>query len=644
MLRIEDTDRERSEAGWIDGILSALEWLGITWDEGPYLQSERAELYADVARTLLDTGHAYACDCSRGAVEERTKDNPLPGYDGFCRERGLEPGIGRALRFHVPDEGVTVVHDVIRGAVEFQNATIEDFVIVKSNGDPLFVLAGVADDRDMRITHVIRAEEHLPTTPKAVLIWEALGGPPLPVFAHLPVLVNAQRQKLSKRRDRVAVEDYRAQGYLPEAMRNYLVLLGWGPPDQREILTVEEMIDEFRLEDVNVSPAFFDEKRLDHFNGVYIRALTVDEFIVRVHDYLDSSSVPWPADRFDAAAFRRLAPLIQERVTTLADVVPLVAFLFVDPFGFDEAAFSKAVRADADAALHTRAGARCLRFRGVDSGGIAECDRGDSREIGPQARQGAGTDSVSDHGLECWASAVRIARSARSRTGDFTPRGCACRVDATKQAGIAAVLFGPIRLALRLVTLVVIGLVVYFIVCAVQVLLASRLTTNPSVVRPASAIVVVDNTNQSGAPTGDIRARLKWTGRLYAAGRARKVMLVATRAVKDGPGLNRVVHTLLTEGIPNSALVELRSSTTTRGFSTVATRLGHGVRVIVVTDAIDALWAEGAVSADGLRVEISSPPSSHKIFFAEFSELCEQASGVAVGRAIGFGHASWAAG
>ncbi len=349
VLRIEDTDRERSQPEWIDGILSALEWLGIDWDEGPYLQSERSEVYADVARRLYETGHAYACDCTREQVEERTKRNQIPGYDGFCRERHLEPGPGRALRFRVPDEGVTIVHDVVRGDVEFQNSTIEDFVLVKSNGNPLFVLAVVADDRDMRITHVIRAEEHLPTTPKAVLIWEALGGTPLPVFAHLPVLVNEKRQKLSKRRDRVAIEDYRAQGYLPEAMRNYLVLLGWGPPDQREILTVEEMIDEFRLEDVNVSPAYFDEKRLAHFNGVYIRALSVEEFVARTREFLATTDVPWDADAFDEGAFERLAPLIQERVATLADVIPLVAFLFVEPFTPEVASLDKAIREDPDA-------------------------------------------------------------------------------------------------------------------------------------------------------------------------------------------------------------------------------------------------------------------------------------------------------
>ncbi|MGD0220228.1 MAG: glutamate--tRNA ligase [Acidimicrobiales bacterium] len=346
ILRIEDTDRERSHPDWTGGILSALEWLGITWDEGPYLQSERQQLYEDAARRLYESGHAYACDCTREQIDERTKANPTPGYDGYCRGRDLTPGLGRVLRFRVPDEGVTVVHDVVRGDVTFANATIEDFVLVKSNGDPLFVLAVVADDIAMGITHVIRAEEHLPTTPKAVLVWQALGGQPLPVFAHLPVLVNEKRQKLSKRRDRVAVEVYRDQGYLPEAMRNYLALLGWGPPEQREILSVEEMIDEFRLEDVNVSPAFFDEKRLAHFNGVYIRALGVDEFIERWRCFLHVTAVPWPEERYVEEEVVRLAPLIQERVTTLGEVIGYVEFLFDEPFVVDPSSFDKAVRRD----------------------------------------------------------------------------------------------------------------------------------------------------------------------------------------------------------------------------------------------------------------------------------------------------------
>lgn len=346
VLRIEDTDRERSDDSWTEGILSALAWIGVDWDEGPYRQSERRSLYEDAAARLYAAGRCYACECTRADVEARNRDDPTPGYDGFCRDRGLAPGPGRALRFRVPDEGVTVVHDVVRGDVEFANSTIGDFVVVKSNGDPLFVLAVVADDIAMRITHVIRAEEHLPTTPKAVLLWEALGGGPLPVFAHLPVLVNETRQKLSKRRDRVAVEDYRALGYLPEAMRNYLALLGWAPADGREVLTIEEVVEEFRLEDVNKSPAFFDEKRLLHFNGLYVRALTPEEFVVRSAPFLVPPHAPWPAERFVQAAFDRLAPLVQERVGTLGEVPAMVEFLFDEPFVVDAGSYEKAIGSD----------------------------------------------------------------------------------------------------------------------------------------------------------------------------------------------------------------------------------------------------------------------------------------------------------
>jgi glutamyl-tRNA synthetase len=207
ILRIEDTDRDRGNASWTAGILSAMRWLGIEWDEGPYYQSERSSLYSDAADRLIGSGHAYYCSCTRPEIDERIKGTPTSGYDGFCRERGLEAGPGRALRFKVPEEGETVVPDVVRGDVVFPNSSIEDFVIVKSNGDPIFVLANVVDDQEMAVTHVIRGEEHLPTTPKAILIWRALSTAPLPIYAHLPLLVNERRQKLSKRRDRVAVED-----------------------------------------------------------------------------------------------------------------------------------------------------------------------------------------------------------------------------------------------------------------------------------------------------------------------------------------------------------------------------------------------------------------------------------------------------
>ena len=341
VLRIEDTDAERDREEWVQGIVDALRWLGVDWDEGPYRQSERHALYAEAARRLHADGRAYYCDCTRAVVEERTRANPMPGYDGFCRDRGLGPGEGRALRFRTPDEGATTVVDVIRGNPTFEHVTIEDFVIVRANGAPIFVLANVVDDVDMAITHVIRGEEHLPNTPKALLLWEALGGGQPPVFAHVPVLVNERRQKLSKRRDKVALEDYRDQGILAEAMRNYLVLLGWGPGDDQEILPVDDMVARFRLEDVNSSPAFFDERKLLHFNGEYIRALSTDEFIGAAGRFLERG--PWAPGDFDFAAFEALAPLVQERVKTLAEVPAMVDFLFLPEPALDERAWAKRV-------------------------------------------------------------------------------------------------------------------------------------------------------------------------------------------------------------------------------------------------------------------------------------------------------------
>jgi glutamyl-tRNA synthetase len=347
ILRIEDTDTERNREEWVEGIRVALAWLGLDWDEGPYLQSERSDLYAKAVDKLVAEGHVYYCDCTREVVEIRTRDRATPGYDGFCRDRGLGPGPGRALRFRTPDEGSTTVSDLVRGEVVFQHATIEDFVVVKSSGAPLFVLANAVDDIDMGVTHVIRGEEHLPNTPKAILVWQALGGPRLPVFAHLPVLVNEKRQKLSKRRDPVALEDYRDQGYLPEAMRNYLALLGWGPADGEEIMGLDEMVRDFRLTEVTRSPAFFDVRKLTHFNGEYIRAMPVERFIEACRPWLEAG--PWPAAAFDPEVFAHMAPLVQERVATLAEVPAMVDFLFLDQPVVDEASWQKAIARDAEA-------------------------------------------------------------------------------------------------------------------------------------------------------------------------------------------------------------------------------------------------------------------------------------------------------
>jgi glutamyl-tRNA synthetase len=351
VLRIEDTDASRNRPEWIEGIIRALAWLGIDQDqyEGPYFQSANAEEHTKAVERLRAAGRAYFCDCTRDDVIARTGDS-YKGYDGHCRDRGLEAGPGRALRFRTPDEGTTVVIDLIRGKPAFENATIEDFVIARADGSVLFMLANVVDDMTQRITHVIRAEEHLSNTPKQQLLWEALGAQP-PIWAHVPVVVNEKRQKLSKRRDKVALEDYQAEGYLAEAMRNYLMLLGWAPSGDREIVPWSVIEEEFRLEDVHPSPAFFDVKKLRAFNGEYIRALPVEEFIERCRPWLGAPYAPWTPEQYDEEVFTALAPLAQTRVAVMSEITAIVDFAFLDEPPIDEASWAKAMKEPATAIL-----------------------------------------------------------------------------------------------------------------------------------------------------------------------------------------------------------------------------------------------------------------------------------------------------
>jgi len=371
VLRIEDTDAARNRPEWTDGIISALAWLGIdpSQYEGPYFQSQNLARHTQAAQALYQQGRAYYCDCTREDLIARTGD-PNRGYDGFCRDRGLGPGEGRALRFRTPDEGATVVDDLVRGKTVFDNSTIEDFVLMRSDGSVLFLLGNVVDDMDQRITHVLRGEEHLSNTPKQQLLWEALGHEP-PAWGHLSVLVNEKRQKLSKRRDKVALEDYRDEGYLAEAMRNYLMLLGWGPKSGREIMPFAEMVAEFRIEDVNPAPAYFDVKKLRAFNGEYIRALSVGDFIEACQPFLAADRAPWPAERFDPEVFAQLAPLAQTRIALLPEITSMVDFAFLPEPPQDDASWAKAMKEPAEgilaAALDSYAGspwrAEDLRLR-----------------------------------------------------------------------------------------------------------------------------------------------------------------------------------------------------------------------------------------------------------------------------------------
>lgn len=336
LLRIEDTDAERNRPELTANIVDMLEWLGLDWDGDALHQSDRLADHRAAADRLVDTGHAYWCDCAPAEVAQRNRGSG-GAYDGFCRDRGLAGGAGLALRFRSPDDGVTAWDDVIRGKVSFENANLEDFVLLRSNGLPTFLLANVTDDVAMGITHVIRGEDHVNGTPKYLLVRAALGLALTPTFAHLPLLVNEQRKKLSKRRDDVSVADYKAAGYLPEAMRNYLALLGWGPPDEVEVRPIEEIVALFQLSDVNPAPAFFDRRKLDHVNAEWARRLDVGEFVARAAPFL-------PAGERPMAALRSMAPMVQERVKTLADVDGLISFLYLDEVVIDEAAWAKAAR------------------------------------------------------------------------------------------------------------------------------------------------------------------------------------------------------------------------------------------------------------------------------------------------------------
>ena len=341
VVRVEDTDTALSQPELAEAVLDALRRLGLDWDETHH-QSDRFEVYRAAADRFLADGLAYRCDCTQEAVKARNEAaGGPPGYDGFCRDRDVQPGEGVVIRFRTPDEGITGWDDVIRDRVEFENRHLEDFVIVRSNGVPLFLLANAVDDIDMGITHVIRGEDLVNTTPKVLLLREALGVTVHPIYAHLPLIVNESRKKLSKRRDDVNVVDYLDRGFLPEALINYLATLGWGAPDGVEIRPIAEIVELFELEDIGKAPAMFDIKKLTHFNGEHIRALSPSEFLDRARPWLESPTAPWPIERLDRATLMALAPLVQERTKVLDEVPDLIDWLFLDDAPHDPDSWAK---------------------------------------------------------------------------------------------------------------------------------------------------------------------------------------------------------------------------------------------------------------------------------------------------------------
>ncbi len=319
VLRIEDTDRERSTPENVEQILDALRWLELDWDEGPILQSERSERHQEVLRALLESGHAYRS----GATAEDVK--------AFKQEHGAERGFrgepekDGAVRLRVPAEGATVVEDAIRGATRFEHVHLDDPVIARADGSVLYNFAVAIDDLDARITHVVRGEDHVSNTPKQVLVLEAakavgIGSEaPLPMYAHLPLLHGPDGKKLSKRHGAAAVGELREAGYLPEAVRNYLALLGWGAGDDATVLSTPELIERFTLERVSRNPARFDEVKLKWLNGVYIRSLPLAELTRRLEAFTGRDGL------------EQAARISQEKIHTLADFWPLSGFLFDGP-------------------------------------------------------------------------------------------------------------------------------------------------------------------------------------------------------------------------------------------------------------------------------------------------------------------------
>ncbi len=335
VLRIEDTDAARSRPEWIDGIQDSLRWLGLDWDEGPYLQSERLDLYAGAAERLLASGRAYECYCTPEEVQARNEaareGHRTPGYDGRCRdltpERRTElaaEGRPRSLRFRTPDEGVSRFTDLVRGEVSVDWSTVADFVIVRSDGSPVFFLANAVDDFEMGITHVVRGEDLLDSTHRVLALRDALEEGPPPRYAHLPLMVGSDRAKLSKRHGAVALEDFRDAGYLPEALLNYLALQGWAPADEREVMSASEIAAVFDLDRVTHSAAAFDHAKLEWMNGEWIRRLPLDELVARVEP---RARVRY-GDGVDQDLLREVVRIGQERASTLASLVEQADFLF----------------------------------------------------------------------------------------------------------------------------------------------------------------------------------------------------------------------------------------------------------------------------------------------------------------------------
>jgi glutamyl-tRNA synthetase len=383
VLRIEDTDLARNTEEGLPYTLESLRWLGIDWDEGPevggdygpYLQSERLDTYADIAGKLLAAGRAYHCYCSQEELEQRREAaraaGQHSGYDGHCRELTAEQlqaftdeGRRPVLRLRMPDRPISFT-DLVRGEITFQPENLSDYVLVRQNGHPLYPLVNPVDDALMEITHVLRGEDLLSSTPRQIALYEALGeigigSGTVPRFGHLPFVMGEGNRKLSKRDPGSGLGEYMERGFLPEGLLNYLALLGWSIGDDRDVFTMAEMIEAFDIRRVNANAARFDPKKCEAINAAHLRLLPADELAERLVPYLAEQGLvpaePTPAQR---ELLARATPLVQERITTLSEAVDMLAFLFVDEadFRIDPDTAAKTLTEESDPVLAAAADA-----------------------------------------------------------------------------------------------------------------------------------------------------------------------------------------------------------------------------------------------------------------------------------------------
>ena len=346
-LRIEDTDTLRSEQKYTDSILASMNWLGLDWDGEPVYQSQRFDLYNQYVDRMLNSGHAYWCSCSTEVVERMREEarakGEKPRYNGHCRDLGLGPGEGRVVRLRAPREGVTIVNDMVKGEVTFENAELDDMVLRRPDGAPTYNMAVVVDDIEMGMTHVIRGDDHLSNTPRQILIYQALGAK-LPIFGHVPMILGADKQKLSKRHGATAVIDYQKEGLLPEALVNYLTLLGWSHGDD-EFFTLQQLVKAFPEGKLNPSPSAFDPEKLSWLNNEHMKTMPAQELAHLTLPFIIDQKLPDPGPEKLLA----LVNLLRERAANLKDLASAMSFILLgaEKIEYDPKAIAKVVNDEA---------------------------------------------------------------------------------------------------------------------------------------------------------------------------------------------------------------------------------------------------------------------------------------------------------